>query len=38
MTIDNVLLRTTSKVANDDVNWNHATLVGISDRKHVNVI
>lgn len=27
MTIDNVLLRTASKVANDDVNWNHATLV-----------
>jgi len=38
MTIDDVLLRTASKVVNDDMNWNHATWVGVSDRKHVNVI
>lgn len=38
MTIDDVLLRTASKVANDNVNWNHATLVEVSDRKYVNVI
>lgn len=39
MTIDDVLqLRTGSKVANNNVNWNHATLVEVSDRKYVNVI